>query len=591
MGAVPYDGGVSFRVWAPHAAGVFVAGDFNDWHGRSHALGPEEGGYWSIEVPGASAGQEYQFVLTRHEGEDLWRIDPYARQVTNSVGNAIVYDHGAFDWEGDDFQTPVWDDLVIYEMHVGTFAAEGWDRGTFDRAREHLPYLRDLGVSAIHVMPAAEFAGDQSWGYNPAHPFAVESTYGGPDALKRFVKDAHGHGIAVIMDVVFNHLGPSDLSTWQFDGWSEHDKGGIYFYNDHRSSTPWGDTRPDYGRPEVRNYLRDCALQWLEDFRIDGLRFDATNYIRSMDGISHAEENQIPEGWAFLAWLNDEIRARQPWKFTIAEDLQRLSAIVHPSSEGGAGFSAQWDADFVHTVRAGIITPEDGDRHVGAMAAAIHGPDDVPWYSRVVYTESHDEIANGKARVPESIHPGDADSWWAKKRSMIGSALVMTAPGVPMIFQGQEMLEDSYFRDDEWLDWSKVDENSGIVLLHRHLIALRRNTTGRTAGLRGAGFAVIRADEERKVLVMHRFHEGGPGDDVVIAVNLTDQPVTDYQVGFPASGLWAVQLNSDAEMYSPEFSSFEVWDVTADGPATDGCEQSGTISLGPYSFVIFSREG
>jgi 1,4-alpha-glucan branching enzyme len=591
MGAVPYEGGTSFRVWAPHAAGVFVAGDFNGWHGRAHGLGREEGGYWSIEIPGAHPGQEYQYVIARDGADDLWRIDPYARMVTNSVGNAVIYDHGSFDWSGDDFDTPVWDDIVIYELHIGTFAAEGHERGTFERTRHRLGYLRDLGVSAIHVMPPFEFAGDQSWGYNPAHIFSVESAYGTPNEFKQLVKEAHQHGIAVILDIVLNHLGPSDLAIWQFDGWSENDKGGIYFYNDHRSDTPWGDTRPDYGRPEVRAFLRDCVLEWLEYYHVDGLRLDAVNYIRSIDGVTSSEENQIPEGWAFLQWLHDEIDSRQPWKLTIAEDLQRLSAVVQPTSQGGAGFSAQWDADFVHTVRAGIIEADDADRDVAAIAAAVKGPDDVPWTSRVLYTESHDEIANGKARVPEEIHPGDADSWWAKKRSAIGSALVMTSPGLPMIFQGQEMLEDSYFRDDDWLDWSKVEANDGIVALHRHLIGLRRNRGGRTAGLRGPGLSLLRVDDERKVLVLHRFHHGGPGDDVVVAVNLTDQPVTDYAVGFPAAGPWAVELNSDAELYSPDFGGHEVWDVTADGPAMDGCEQSGVLTLGPYSVVVFSRAG
>lgn len=590
MGAVPFDGGVSFRVWAPHAGGVFVTGDFNGWHGHSLPMAPEDGGYWSIEVYGAHPGQEYQFVIAREGSDDLWRIDPYARAVTNSVGNAIVYDHDAFDWAGDDFHTPPWDDLVIYELHIGTFAARGDRRGDFYSAAERLGHLRELGVSAVHVMPVFEFAGDQSWGYNPAHIFAIESTYGGPDGLKTFVREAHRNGIAVILDVVLNHLGPSDLSTWQFDGWSENGRGGIYFYNDHRSATPWGDTRPDYGRPEVRAFLRDSVMQVLDHYRVDGLRFDAVNYIRSIDGISQDEANQIPEGWAFLQWLNDEIQTAHPGTYTVAEDLQRNPAIVAPTSAGGAGFSAQWDADFVHTIRAGVIASDDADRHINAMTAAIRGQEDVPWTSRVLYTESHDEIANGKARVPESIHPGDAASWWAKKRAMIGSALVMTGPGVPLIFQGQEMLEDEFFRDDDWLDWSKAEANPGIVALHRHLIGLRRNLGGRTAGLRGGGFAPLRIDEERKVLVFHRWRDGGPGDDVVIAVNFTDQPVEEYAVGFPAPGLWGVQLNSDAQVYAPDFGSHEVWDVTADGPPLDGCEQSGGLSLGAYSFVVFSRE-
>jgi 1,4-alpha-glucan branching enzyme len=175
------------------------------------------------------------------------------------------------------------DELVIYELHVGTLnvKTEG-QTGTFDSAMEKLPYLRDLGINAVELMPVAEFPGDFSWGYNPAHPFAVESGYGGADGLKRFVKAAHQHGIAVIIDVVYNHLGPSDLALWQFDGWSENGKGGIYFYNDHRAQAPWGETHPDYGRGEMRRYLRDNALMWLDEYRTDGLRWDMIIYIKNI---------------------------------------------------------------------------------------------------------------------------------------------------------------------------------------------------------------------------------------------------------------------------------------------------------------------
>ena len=127
--------------------------------------------------------------------------------------------------------------------------------GEFDAVSARLGHLRKLGVNAIQIMPVAQFAGGQSWGYNPSHIFAVDSDYGGPLAFKRFVRRAHQNGIAVILDVVYNHLGPSDLDLWQFDGWSENGLGGIYFYNDERAQTPWGATRPDYGRGEVRQYL------------------------------------------------------------------------------------------------------------------------------------------------------------------------------------------------------------------------------------------------------------------------------------------------------------------------------------------------
>lgn len=168
-------------------------------------------------------------------------------------------------------------------------------------------------------MPIAEFPRDFSWGYNPAHPFAVESIYGGPDGFKRFVKAAHEHGIAVIVDVVYNHFGPTDMDLWQFDGWQENEQGGIYFYNDHRANTPWGDTRPDYGRGEVRKYIRDNVMMYFEEYHIDGLRWDATAYIKNIEGNEVNPANDLPEGWSLMQWINDEVQERFPGRLLIAE--------------------------------------------------------------------------------------------------------------------------------------------------------------------------------------------------------------------------------------------------------------------------------
>jgi len=254
--------------------------------GKTVPLAADPLGCWSGEVADVVVGDGYLYAVT-FAGQVLERIDPYARRVTNSAGHAEVYDEAAFVWSNAPYQSPTWDDLVIYDLHVGTFAAApGSPFPDLVQAATRLPYLRDLGVSAVELLPVAEFAGDRSWGYNPAVPFAVESSYGGPDALKAFVEAAHDLGIGVILDVVYNHLGPGDLDhdLWQFDGWNLNGGGGIFFYQDWRPTTLWGSTRPDYGRPEVRQYLRDNAMSWLRDYRLDGLRFDMTAYIRNVDG-------------------------------------------------------------------------------------------------------------------------------------------------------------------------------------------------------------------------------------------------------------------------------------------------------------------
>ena len=298
---------------------------------------------------------------------------------------------------------------------------------------------------------------------------------------------AHRHGIAVILDVVYNHFGPSDLdhSLWQFDGWEQNNGGGIYFYEDWRAEIPWG-SRPDYGRPEVRQYICDNVVDWLGQYRIDGLRFDMTAYIRSVDG-SGADAQSIPGGLQLLRELNDVVDASQPWKFRIAEDMRNDVMITAPTSAGGAGFSAQWDPDFVTCVRAAMVTTDDAQRSMSSVAAAIERRYGDRWLSRVVYTESHDADANGGERLPSEIDPAKPDSCYAKKRSTLGAAVVFTSPGIPMLFQGQEFLEDLWFTDSRPVDWTNQTTYAGILALYRDLIALRRDLFGNTRGLRGSG--------------------------------------------------------------------------------------------------------
>jgi 1,4-alpha-glucan branching enzyme len=587
MGSTLHAHGVAFRVWAPHAEQVSVVGSFNDWDGTRHPMTAEENGYWYTTVAEAKAGDQYRFLLSTPEGE-FKRIDPYAREVTSSVGNAIVHDP-SFDWQGDDFQLAPWNELVIYELHVGTFNDLEDDNhsGQFSSVSARLEYLKKLGVNAIQIMPIGEFAGDRSWGYNPAHIFSVEITYGGPLAFKRFVKRAHRLGIAVILDVVYNHLGPSDLDLWQFDGWSENDRGGIYFYNDIRADTPWGETRPDYGRGEVRQYLCDNALMWFEEYHVDGLRFDATQFIRTFQ----AEDVQdLPEGWSLLQWINQQIAQQYPGRITIAEDLQSNRWLTKDVGAGGAGFGCQWDASFVHTIRQAVIAVEDEQRSLGAIRDAIQYRYNDDAFDRVIYSESHDEVANGKSRVPQEISPSDPKGWYARKRSTLAAAMVFTAPGIPMLFQGQEFLEGGWFRDTVPVDWDQRDEFHGIVRLYRDLIGLRLNRDGFTQGLCGQFTQVYHLNDDRKVIAFQRWDQGGPGDDVVVVANFYRDAQEDYTLGFPAGGTWRLRFNSDWQGYNDDFANHPSTDVSANPGDCDGLPWGGSVSIGPYSVLIFSQE-
>ena len=590
MGAVVYGGGVAFRVWAPNASSVAVAGGFNGWSRDKSPLAREGGGYWSADFDGAGPGDAYRFVIRGPAGE-LWRKDPYARDVEHSNGNSIVVDP-AFDWAGDEaFRMAPRHDLVIYEMHVGTFNdTPGGPPGDLRTAIQRLPHLVELGVNAVQIMPIGEFPGAFSWGYNPADLFAVESDYGGPNGLKTFVKAAHAHGLAVIVDVVYNHLGPSDLDLWQFDGWQQGGKGGIYFYNDSRCSTPWGDTRPDYGRPEVRQILRDNALYWLDEFRADGLRFDMTLFIRTVSGNASDPGQSLADGWGLMASINREVARRFPWKITIAEDLQDEPWMTKAPDEGGAGFDAQWAANFVHPVRAALIAPDDTQRSMALVRDAILGRTNGDALQRVIYTESHDEVANGKARLPSEIWSGNAGSWVSRKRSTLGAVLVLTSPGIPMLFQGQELLEDEWFRDEDPLDWSKKERFVGIFRLYRDLVRLRRNWWDDTRGLRGQNVQVFHVNDADKVIALRRWDRGGPGDDVVVVLNFANHVYESYAIGFPRAGAWRVRFNGDSRQYGDDYGDQPGYDTQAHPGARDGLPCNGSVGLGPYSALILTQE-
>jgi 1,4-alpha-glucan branching enzyme len=480
-----------------------------------------------------------------------------------------------------------WNMLVIYELHVGTFNDEDPYRpGKFISITARLGHLKQLGVNAIQIMPVGQFAGMRSWGYNPSHLFAVDSDYGGSLGLKRFIKRAHQAGIAVLLDVVYNHLGPSDLDLWQFDGWSENNRGGIYFYNDDRALTPWGETRPDYGRGEVRQYILDNVRMWLEDYHIDGLRLDSTLYIRNSGEGGTAE---IPDGWSMLQAINETVSRHGDNHIMIAEDLQSNVWITKDVGAGGAGFSSQWDPHFVRPIRQALIASQDQNRSMASIREAILYRYNDSAFERVIYSESHDDVANGQARLPQEVNPDDPTGWFAQKRSTMAAVMVFTAPGIPMLFQGQEFLEGEWFRDTVPVDWHQQDEFRGIIRMYRDLIKLRLNGAGFSRGLCGQFTQVYHLNEERKILAFHRWDVGGPADDVVVIANFSHEVQEAYSLGFPALGTWKLRFNSDWNGYSELFDGHQSGDITAVEESLDTFPFQASISIAPYSALIYSQ--
>ncbi len=211
---------------------------------------------------------------------------------------------------------------------------------------------------------------------------------------------------------------------------------------------------------------------------------------------------------------------------------------------------------------------------------------------RVISSESHDEDANGKARIPQEIDPGDTAGYFARKRSTLAAGIVLTTPGIPMLFEGQEFLENGWFRDDKELDWSKLQTFRGINRLYHDLIHLRRNLYGNTKGLMGPFVRVHHVNDQDKIIAFHRWAESGPKDDVIVVASFTHRAIEkDYRIGLPRGGFWTIRFNSDWKGYSPDFHDVSNLEgVMAEKEDRDGCEYSGVVALPPYALLILSQE-
>jgi 1,4-alpha-glucan branching enzyme len=566
MGSIPYSDaggtGVTFRVWSPDATSVTVEGDFNGWSGTANPLTKEAANdLWSADVSTARNGNQYKYKING----SLVKMDPRSRSVVNSVGNSIVYDPTNFSWAGDTRLPVSVTNLVIYEMHAGAFydSAPGSRVGNFADAVTKVNYLAGLGVNAVEIMPLAEFAGNNSWGYNPADIYAVESAYGGPDGLKNFVRAAHARGIRVLLDVVHNHYGPSDLDIYSFDTGSGPS---IYFYTASGiKDTQWG-PRPNYGAEGVRSFIIGNIRMWMDECHIDGFRWDSIGSMRQYDA-GGGNYVGIPDGDSLIKYINDTtIHSDHPGAISIAED-----------DSGGVDFDSTWAVSYGDEVINEMTQASDSNRSITNLKNSMDGSG----FGRLLYDETHDLVGNGQ-RLPVRIQSSNPSSYFARKRSMMGAAIVMTTPGIPQIFMGQEFLATNQFSDSSPLNWSMVTSFTNVYTFYHDLIRLRRNLDGVSAGLTGPNVSWHTVDDTAKVLSYHRWGAAA-NDQVMVIINCSNKSLTNYNVsGFPANGTWYCNLNTDWPIYGSDFENkgSNIVQVTSG---------TGKVTLGRYSVQILSR--
>jgi maltooligosyltrehalose trehalohydrolase len=571
LGAVLQETGTTFRVWAPRCQSVEVVIEGR----RPMPLTPREEGLFELAVPGIAAAMRYQYRL---DGE-RYRPDPVSRFQPEGVhGPSVVVDAARFPWTDQGFRGHALADLVFYELHVGTFTAAG----TFEAVIPHLPHLVDLGVTAIELMPVAEFPGSRNWGYDGVHLYAPQSTYGGPRGLRRLVDAAHGHGLSVILDVVYNHLGPEGNYLAEY---------GPYFTD--RYKTPWG-TAVNFDGPDspgVRRHFIDNARYWVREFHLDGLRLDAIH------SIFDAGPAHILTAAAEAA--REEARRLDRPVHVVAESHDNDRRIVLPAAEGGLGLDAVWADDFHHAVhcrltseRSGYYCDFPGGRGLARALAegfAFQGEAseyfgrsrgtpsaDLSGEHFVVCLQNHDQVGN-RAQ-------GDRLSTIVSlAAAKMAAALLFSAPALPLLFMGEEYGETSPFQFfTSYLDPALVeavrrgravefarfgwegkipDPSEPATFLrsrlshplagaprHRELrdyyrqwLSLRRNHPA--LGALGKERTQCEVDATDSVLTLSRQGDGTAG--VRLVANLTGQPHP-----FAPSADWRVLLDSEDKRFA-----------------------------------------
>jgi maltooligosyltrehalose trehalohydrolase len=609
LGARPDGRGCRFSVWAPGHRRIEIIVRSGEQERRT-LLEAGAAGVWSVAIDDVAPGARYGYLL---DGSGPFP-DPASRWQPDGVhGLSAVVDPRTYRWSDEGWRGVPLEQAIFYELHVGTFTPQG----TFAGVTERLPYLADLGVTVLELMPVADFPGTRNWGYDGVSLFAPARCYGTPDDLRRLVDEAHRHGLAVLLDVVYNHFGPDGAYAATFSP----------FYVSTRHTSPWGAAvNFDGDQSEgVRTFVVENALHWLHEYHVDGLRVDAT----------HAIVDDSPQH--IVAELAARARASVPRRtlLIVAEDDRNLATIVRPASAGGWGLDAVWADDFHHQaqrisagdrdgyyedfsddVRDLATTIGRGWFHIGQWSAYRDGPhgtdpSGVPASRMIVCLQNHDQVGN--RAFGERLHQ-QADP--AVFRAL--SAVLLSVPETPLLFMGQEWAASTpflFFTDHETdlgkqvtegrrrefarfaafrdeagraripdpqalatleasrLKWTEQHDadHAGTLAFYRELLRLRRSDPALAAS---AGTEVGASDARTIVLKRH----ADAGGALLLVADVAGGSVVDLGpwIGHPAADAWSVVLTSEDQRFL--------------GPSERHVAAPPAITLGPgWAGIRFAR--
>jgi 1,4-alpha-glucan branching enzyme len=639
MGATLVDGGATFRVWAPGATHVYIAlGDTSAYRPQpqDELKGDPATGHWTGYVPHVSDGDHYRFYVVGAAGRTALKRDPWARELEPGVAlpdcDCVVRARDSYPWHDEGYRPPPFHELVVYQLHVGVFSARDADGHDIRRGRvaklldvlDRIDHLARLGVNAIQPLPFVEFHGPWSLGYNGTDLFSPETDYvvtpnhltryltlvnrllrarrlpsvshgdliGGVNQLKAFVDVCHAYGIAVLADVVYNHAG-GDLDVHSIDYFDlpavPASDNNLYF----SAAGHAGGRVFDYSDPGVRSFLIENAVMFLDEYHMDGLRFDQVTVIDEHGGGTFCQD------------MTSTLRHRKPSAALIAEYWGdpgwRWRAVHRPPD--GLGFDVGY-ADGLRRAVRGVLAQAAGGADAPLDLGPLRRALQRPWnyqHAWQVYNsiEDHDIVLDRDGAEPRVARLAGGDtsrSWFARSRARVATGLLLTAPGVPMLFMGQEFLEDKPWSDnpnraDRMIWWQGLEgADRHMVDFHRFvrdLLAVRR----RHPALRSEPVVVHPLDDRSRVLAFQRWVPGA-GRDVVVVASFAEATFRgDFALGFPRAGTWHEVFNSDYyDHYPNSCTAGNFGSVVADGRPLHGLSHSARITLPANGLLVFATD-
>jgi 1,4-alpha-glucan branching enzyme len=632
-------GGATFRVWAPRATAVFVNGAFGGASKTGQTddllMAKDAAGYWTGFIANAADGDPYHFWVVG-AGSSGYKRDPYAREMATDAAfpncSCLIRSGTAYPWHDSAFVTPDFSNMILYQLHVGTYAPRSPGvASTFLDVIGKIEYLAALGINVLQPLPIDELETDPSMGYNGADYFSPDFPYvissqaalqgylvminrllaakgfppitladinSGPAQLKAMVDLCHLYGIAVTFDVVYNHAGgfqgdDQSLYFWDRAAGTSDNNQSLYFTNmgiaGGLSFALWNN--------DVREFILNGARYYIDEFHVDGFRYDEISALLSLNQDS---------GWSFCRDLTDTLRYIKPrllqnaeyWPFEFQNYPRSSSSIVMPTSSGGTGFDVLQHDGLRGAIRSAVGQASSGQGatvNFDALAGNLYPQGFAHGWQAVTCVENHDLVAVGRdPRIPALADGSNARSWYARSRSRFATGLLLTAPGIPQLFMGQEFLEDKQWSSDpasaSLIWWNGL--NAGIdkamadhLRFTQDLIRLRWNQPA----LRGDSVNSFHVHDRNRVIAFHRWLEG-TGNDVLVVATLSETTWYNYAIGFPYSGTWVEVFNSDVyDNWVNPVVAGNGGGIVASGGPLHGFAASANIVIPANGMVVFAR--